>query len=151
MNGTGRGSLPKPTLRSPRWTNSLGGWPSIGEEEPKGRAPSFRMCTHAHVPACIHTYTHTYAHAHTYGHAHINTHTYARTSTQCMHACMHTTVHTHVHNARSHVCARTRTHTHTHTHVRARTHTYACTRACIHMQVQLIEPEGPRIGSHCVY
>ena len=113
MNGTGRGSLPKPTLRSPRWTNSLGKWPSIREEGPRGRAPSFRMCTHAHVHACIHAYTHTHAH----------------TSTQCMHACMHTTVHTRTYTTHAHTYSHARTHTHTNTHIRARTHTRVHTHA----------------------
>jgi len=105
--------------------------------------------THTPIRACTHIRTRT--------HTHTRTHTYARTSTQCMHACMHTTVHTGTYTTHAHTYAHAHTHTHKRTHVRARTHTcacthtYACTRACILMQVELIGPEGPRIGSHLVY
>jgi hypothetical protein len=115
------------------------------------------MCTHTHVPTCMHTYTHTYVHAHTYEHAHTyarththtRTHTYARTHKYIIHARKY------AHNRTQHTLTSARTHTNTHirarTHTCERTHTYACTRACIRMKVQLIGPEGPRIGSLCVY
>ena len=106
-------------------TNSLKGWPSIGEKGPRGRAPSFPSHVHARTHTRMHT--HTYAHAHTYARAHIHTH--IRTHTQihnaCTHVCTQPHTHTHVHNACSHV----REHTHTHSHARRRAHARIRTRA----------------------
>jgi len=131
-------------LRPPRWTNRLGGWPSLGEKghQEKGCLQSLHMRMHADVPArthmcmghvyiCIHTRTYTRMRTH----AHICTH--AQVHNACTHVCTQTYTHTHTHvrNARSHVRACTHTYTHmdTNVHIRARTHTYACTRACICM------------------
>jgi hypothetical protein len=100
---------PPKALSWPKVDKQLGRLASIGEEGPRGRAPSF--------PSHVHARQGLYVHAHTY--ARTLTHTY--------------------------------TYTHAHKHARTCMHTYVCTRACIRMQVQLIRPEGPRIGSQFVY
>jgi hypothetical protein len=104
MNGNKPGKPPKPPLKAPKVGKQLGGWPSVGEEGPRGRASSFPSHVHARTRTRMHT--------------HIHTHTHLRECTQ-VRACIH-------------VCARAHTHTHTHTHIhtstqRTHTHTYVHT------------------------
>ena len=117
------------------------------KDQEEGRLHSLHMCTHTHIPACIHKYTHTYTcmHTHTHTHTYTHTHTHIRTHKYTMHARMyaHNRTHRHVHNARSHV--RARAHTHTQTHTRTRTHAHVRMHAYVRVHTRVHTHVG---GAH---
>ena len=121
-------------------TNSLKGWPSIGEKGPRGRAPSFPSHVHARTSTRMRTHIHTHLRActHVRARTHTHTHTHAHTNTQCMHACMHTTTHTHARTQRTltHTHIHTHTHTHTCTHMHTHTHTHTQTHTYAHAHIR---------------
>ena len=98
------------------------------KDQEEGRLHSLHMCTHAHIPACIHTRTrmHTRTRAHTY------THTYARTHKYTMHARMYAHNHTHTRTYTTHAHTYANTHTHIHTHVGVRMHAYVRVHTRVH-------------------
>jgi hypothetical protein len=142
MNGDSRDSLPNCPSRPPRWTNSLRGWLSLGEEGHQVKAST--ISSHAHSRTTYvraHTYAHSYIHTYTYARTHIHTHKYTthghtyvhnRIHTYARIQCTHKRMRTHTHvcaRKYTHVRACTNTHTHTctHTHAHVRARTRACT------------------------